>query len=63
MMKFTETNVLKVEHNVIQDALMGWEAPIEEADEKPLAHVLAYIHGVNEMAQAVIEAMEVIKNS
>lgn len=60
-MKFTEGNVLKVEHNVIQDALMGWEAPAEEAEEKQMAHVLAYIKGVNDMAQAVIESMEAIR--
>lgn len=59
-MKFTEVNVLKVEHNVIQDALIGWVDPVEEAEEKQMAHVLSYIHGVNDMAQAIIEGMEAV---
>lgn len=59
-MKFTEVNVLKVEHNVIRDALFDWNPPAEEAGEKPMAHILSYIHGVNDMAQAVIEGMEAV---
>lgn len=56
-MKFTEENVLKVEHLLISD-LVIWEVP---DDEK--ANVAMYIAGVHDMAQALIEAMEKVKKT
>lgn len=54
-MKFTEDNVLRVEHTLISNQLI-WECPKEDCEK-----LLMYIAGVNDMANEVIEAMRVIK--
>ena len=50
-MKFTEDNVLRVEHKLIQDQL------IMDCPEGCKADLLAYIAGANDMAQYIIDAM------
>ena len=50
-MKFTEDNVLRVEHELIQGQII-MECPKELKED-----LLAYIAGVSDMAQAIIEAM------
>ena len=54
MMKFTEDNVLRIEHKLIKEQL------IMECPEECKADLLAYIAGVNDMAQSIIEAMREI---
>lgn len=54
MMKLTEDNVLRVEHKLIQDQI------IMDCPDEMKSDLLAYIAGVNDMAQAVIEAMREI---
>jgi hypothetical protein len=53
-MKFTEDNVLRVEHRLIKEQLI-MECPVESK-----ADLLAYIAGVNDMAEYVIDAMREI---
>ena len=53
-MKFTEDNVLRVEHRLIKEQL------IMECPEECKADLLAYIAGVNDMAQSIIEGMREI---
>lgn len=53
-MKFTEDNVLRVEHKLIQDQII-MDCPKELKED-----LLAYIAGVNDMAQSIIEAMREI---
>lgn len=53
-MKFTEDNVLIMEHKLIQDQI------IMDCPQELREGLLAYIAGVNDMAQAVIEAMREI---
>ena len=55
MMKFTEDNVLRIEHKLIKEQL------IMECPEECKADLLAYIAGVNDMAEDVISAMREIK--
>ena len=50
-MKFTEDNALRVEHRLIKEQL------IMECPEECKADLLAYIAGVNDMAQSCIDAM------
>ena len=50
-MKFTEDNVLRVEHKLIQDQII-MDCPKELKED-----LLEYIAGVNDMAQSIIEAM------
>ena len=50
-MKFIEDNVLRVEHKLIQDQI------IMECPKELWQDLLAYIAGVNDMAQSIIEAM------
>lgn len=54
-MKFTEDNVLRVEHQTITDLCL-WDAPEEERQA-----LLMYIAGVHDMAQNIIDAMAEIK--
>lgn len=54
-MKFTEDNVLRVEHNLIKEQL------IMDCPEECKADLLAYIAGVNDMADDIIAAMREIK--
>ena len=54
LMKFTEDNVLRVQHKLIQDQII-MDCPKELKEE-----MLAYIAGVNDMAQSIIEAMREI---
>ena len=51
VMKFTEDNILRVEHKLIQDQII-MDCPKELGQD-----LLAYIAGVNDMAQSIIEAM------
>lgn len=53
-MKFTEDNVLRVEHNLIKEQM------IMECPDECKADLLAYIAGVNDMAEDVIAAMREI---
>ena len=53
-MKFTEDNVLRVEHKLIQDQII-MDCPKELKED-----LLAYIAGGNDMAQSIIEAMREI---
>lgn len=53
-MKFTEDNVLRVEHKLIQDQI------IMDCPKELTEGLLAYIAGVNDMAQCIIEAMREI---
>ena len=53
-MKFTEDNVLRVEHKLIQDQLI-WDCHKDDREA-----LLMYIAGVNDMAQSIIEAMREI---
>lgn len=53
-MKFTEDNVLRVEHKLIQDQII-MDCPKELKED-----LLAYIAGVSDMAQSIIEAMREI---
>lgn len=50
-MKFTEDNVLRVEHRLIKEQL------IMECPDECKKELLAYIAGVNDMAQSVIDVM------
>ena len=54
-MKFTEDNVLRVEHTLISNQII-WECPKDDCEK-----LLMYIAGVNDMANEVIEAMREIK--
>jgi hypothetical protein len=53
-MKFTEDNVLRVEHRLIKEQL------IMECPDECKKELLAYIAGVNDMAEDVIDAMREI---
>lgn len=53
-MKFTEDNVLRVEHRLIKEQL------IMECPDECKKELLAYIAGVNDMAEDVIAAMREI---
>ena len=53
-MKVNEHNVLMVQHDIIRNSLI-WDCPKEDREA-----LLMYIAGVNDMAQAVIEAMREI---
>lgn len=53
-MKFTEDNVLRVQHKLIQDQII-MDCPKELKED-----LLAYIAGVNDMAEDVIAAMREI---
>lgn len=55
-MKFTEDNVLRVEHRLIKEQL------IMECPDECKADLLAYIAGVNDMTEEVIAAMREIAN-
>ena len=54
LVKFTEDNVLRVQHKLIQDQII-MDCPKELKED-----MLAYIAGVNDMAQSIIEAMREI---
>ena len=54
-MKICENNVLKVQHDLILKSLI-WECPKEDREA-----LLMYIAGVNDMAQATIEAIQELK--
>lgn len=55
-MKITEGVILKVEHDLLVSQILS-DCPDEDR-----AAMAMYIAGVNDMAQAVIEAMEGEKN-
>lgn len=54
-MKVNEHNVLMVQHDILRNSLI-WECPKEDREA-----LLMYIAGVNDMAQAVIEAIQELK--
>lgn len=57
-MKLTEENVLKVQHKMIQDSLL-WET---FDSDRLMQQMLAYVTGINDMTQAIIEAIREVKN-
>ena len=54
-MKVNEYNVLKLQHDILRNSLI-WECPKEDREA-----LLMHIAGVNDMAQAVIEAIQELK--
>lgn len=56
-MKLTEYAVYKLEHKLIQDM----DVFVSESDEEA-RDLTMWIAGVNAMAQAVVEAMQEVKN-
>lgn len=54
-MKLCEDNVLIVQHDLLRKSLI-WECPKEDREA-----LLMYIAGVNDMAQATIEAIQELK--
>lgn len=53
-MKLTEDNVYRVEHKMIFDADL-WD---DLASETRNIALLAYVSGINDMAQAIVEALK-----
>ena len=55
-MKLTDAMVYKLEHDILMDFDL-WDLPGEQA-----RYTIMYIAGVRDMAQAVIDAMQEVKN-
>ena len=56
-MKLTDDNVYRVEHKLIKDSLL-WEA----VDDEKLCHAMvAYVCGINDMAEAVVEYLKELR--
>lgn len=56
-MKLTDANVYLIEHNLIQ----GMEMFVV-GDDRQARDLTMYVAGVNDMAQAVVEALREVKN-
>lgn len=53
-MKLTEDNVYRIEHNIIHEIVL-WD---DLEDEKRSIALLAYVSGINDMAQAIVSALK-----
>ena len=58
MAKFTEDNVYRVEHNVISD----YASVFDYDNEKDIAMKAVFLEGVHTMANAIVNALEEVKN-
>lgn len=57
MMKMTEDNVFRAEHKLIKDSLL-WEG----LNDDRLCHaLLAYVCGINDMAEEMVECLKALK--
>jgi NAD(P)H-flavin reductase len=58
-MKLTDANVYLIEHKLVRDICAGC---FDVTDTQADRDTLLYVCGVNDMAQAVVEALREVKN-
>ena len=58
-MKLTDANVYLIEHKIVRDMCLGC---FETENPDTIRDTTMYIAGVNDMAQAVVEALREVKD-
>ena len=56
-MRLTEDNVYRIEHKIIREIDI-WD---DLEDEKRNIALLAYVSGINDMAKAIVDALEELR--